>query len=154
MITEGPSDRHVLKGMYRVLNRKKIDFVIYPGTSANDLAPIISLNIGWNADFTVLLDNDKEGQAAARKYKKSLGVSDEIIFIPIQNGKIEGCFSKGEKEQIRKLVLGNESSTPVSKQEFAAMWALIAEDRSMDAKLKKILSKETNTVSSPFLVRI
>lgn len=154
LITEGPSDRHVLKSIYRLLGRNKPDFVIYPGTSANDLSPIISLNIGWNSSFTILLDNDKEGQLAAKKYKSAFGIDKEIIFLPEKNKKIEGCFSKVEKGEMRKLVLGNSSSKPVSKKEFAAIWALIAEDNSMDSQLLKIIQKETFSVFEKIFVAI
>lgn len=146
LITEGPSDRHVLKGVYRLLYQGKPDFVIYPGTSANSLSPIISLNIGWNSNFKILLDSDKEGVSAAKNYKSSLGIDKEILFIPDENKKIEGCFSKKEKESLRKIVLDNDSTKPLSKKEFAAIWALIAEDNSMDAQLKKALSRTTLSI--------
>ena len=42
--------------MYKCLNpKKKKKFVIYPGTSADKLNNLISLNIGWGANFNVVL---------------------------------------------------------------------------------------------------
>lgn len=145
VITEGPSDRHVLIPMYRILNENEIDFTIYPGNSAHNLGTLISLNIGWNSKFKVLLDSDKEGRLAADKYKERYGIDAEILFLPDSNNKIEKCFSTKEKEEIKELVM-NESGENVTKKEFATMWALICEDSSFDDELSKILSPNTKSI--------
>ena len=68
VITEGPSDKNVLELMHQVLYQQSPRFVIYPGTNAYNLGTLISLNIGWNADFRVVLDGDPDGVEARDRY--------------------------------------------------------------------------------------
>lgn len=143
IITEGPSDRHVLLAMHRIIRNENSSFVIYPGTSAHNLAPLISLNLGWNSTFKILLDADKEGNKAAEKYRKSFNLKEEIIQLPKNNNKIEKCFSAKESKKIRDLIFIENKGKKVSKKEFAAAWAVISETDKYDAEIKKFLSKNT-----------
>ena len=145
ILTEGPSDRHVLISIYRILHGHELkDVVIYPGTSAKSLSNLISLNIGWNAKFKILLDGDEEGIEAAAIYKKQFSLSEEISHLPDDRKKIEKCFSKSEKNGIRSLVLNNGATEDVSKREFASMWAIISETKEYDKEIHALLSAGTN----------
>lgn len=143
IITEGPSDRHVLLSMYRILNNKTPEFVIYPGKSAHSLAELISLNIGWNSVFKILLDSDKDGKEAGAKYAEDFNLKHEICYIPDNNKKIENCFSNIEKENIRDLIFTENTGKKVDKKEFAAMWAIISESTQYDTKIRNSISGST-----------
>jgi AAA ATPase domain len=143
VLTEGPSDRHVLLSMCRILHGKAMTVPIYPGTSANGLGTLISLNIGWNAQFRILLDSDEEGKRAADKYKKQFAINEEIVLLPEEVGKIEKSFSKEEMGHIRSIVLENKDSERVTKKEFAAIWGIVAENKNHDKDILKILTRVT-----------
>lgn len=143
IITEGPSDRHTLASMYRILENKNPDFVIYPGTSANHLDELISLNIGWNSKFKILLDGDDEGTKAGNRYATHFELKDEIVYLPKGNHKIEKCFTKEEKIEIRNLVLPDNEGKDFSKKEFASIWAIISENEKYDKDVKAILTPKT-----------
>lgn len=143
VITEGPSDRHVLLSLFRILFNAKPEFVIYPGTSAKNLGPLISLNFGWNANFRILLDSDDEGIEAAEHYREIFNLQDEIVHIPTDKKVIEKCFTKDEKESIRDTIFPENIGKKVSKKEFAAMWAVIGEDSGNDSVVKSILTPAT-----------
>jgi predicted ATP-dependent endonuclease of OLD family len=143
IITEGPSDRHVLLSLFRLINKKPAHFTIYPGTSAHQLAPLITLNIGWNSNFKVLLDSDTDGNKAVVHYRNLFGLKDEIVQLPTTNKKIEKCFTTEEMKAIRDLIFKENNKQKVSKKEFASVWAIISETNKYDSQLKKTLSKET-----------
>ncbi len=143
VITEGPSDRHVLLSLFRILFNADPKFVIYPGTSASTLSPLISLNFAWNANFKVLLDSDDAGTEAAKKYSEMFGLDDEIVHIPTDKKLIEKCFTKDEKESIRNTVFPENAGKKVSKKEFAAMWAVVSEDPQHDKAIDKMLTPAT-----------
>lgn len=146
IITEGPSDRHVLIALNRLYKLSLEDYAIYPGGSADKLADLISLNIGWNSSFAVLLDSDKPGENAARKYKTTFGIGSQIVHIPKVAKKIENCFTKEEITEIRNLVLSDLEKKFVSKKEFAAMWSILSEDVTFDKRIKKIISSDTQAL--------
>ena len=144
VITEGPSDMHILDLMYQVLNIKPAEFVIYPGTSAFNLATLISLNIGWGSDFRVLLDSDSAGIEAQRKYIDSFELDDNIVItLPKKNSKIESYFSVKEKEALYKLAFGKAKDKKVSKNEFNKAITILSGNKDSIVPIKSILSKTT-----------
>lgn len=139
LITEGPSDRHILYSFYQILHNKTPDFVIYPGTSANDLDNIISLNIGWNTDFRILLDADKKGKEQQERYIEEYHLDKQSVqTLPNDNSKIEDYFEESELTTLYKLLHNTSSKDSVSKKEVASLFALLADDKEL---IKKVASK-------------
>ncbi len=145
ILTEGPSDLKVLNTMYKICYpKKKKDFVIYPGTSAQNLNSLISLNIGWGTDFYVLLDSDKEGKKAQTRYIKEYELSDKIVkVLPIDNKKIETCFSQKEKLDFYKIVFKKEREGKVNKKEFSTIFSIFNSTKEERNKAKKVMSEKT-----------
>lgn len=144
IITEGPSDMKVLSVMHSILSTKKKDFVIYPGTSAQNLQSLISLNIGWGSKFKVLLDSDDEGQKAKEKYINDFDLSEDIVqTLPISNKKIEGYFTKDEKLALYKLAFDNEKNGRVNKKEFSSIFSILNTQKEKREKVKENLSDAT-----------
>ncbi len=154
IITEGPTDRHVLLSIYRILYGKAPDFVIYPGNSAHNLSELISLNIGWNSDFKILLDSDDAGNTAGQKYIEMYNLTNEVYYLPSTNQKIEDCFTKVEKQSIRDMLLPDNAGNKVSKKEFAAMWGMLSESKEYDEHLKKILSHSSLSLFKTFFEHV
>ncbi len=143
VITEGPSDRHVLISLFRLLNDKEPPFVIYPGTGAEHLDQLIALNLGWNSSFVVLLDADQVGRNAGKRYKEEFQIDSEVMYLPSDSKKIEKCFSKDEMLALRSVYLPSNSVGKVTKKEFAAIWALASEDAEISQNVKHHLSSDT-----------
>lgn len=143
LITEGPSDALTLELMREVLGLKSEE-VIYPGTSANNLGTLISLNLGWGARFRVLLDSDPTGVRQKSKYEETFGLREgTVVLLPGSRTRIEGMFSAPEKSGLYKLATG-EIVDDVSKDEFlAAVRVLRAKKGAVVPEIKKLLSKET-----------
>ena len=146
IITEGPSDMHVLKVMYEVIYSNKPDFAIYPGTSATKLDSLISLNIGWNANFLVLLDSDATGIESGENYNKTFNLTNEITYLPGENTKIENCFKSEEKKKLYKIAFDKEVNGRLRKKEFSSTFALLNEKENVITKTKKVLSPETKKI--------
>ncbi len=144
IITEGPSDRHVLDVMYNALFKKNRDYIIYPGTSAFSLSPLISLNIGWGATFKVILDSDDAGIESQKKYIDEFKLSEEIIqVLPVKKKKIESLFTTDERKKLYKLAFNKEKTTRITKHEFSNMFGLLHSDSSKVKDIKVLLSEDT-----------
>ncbi|MBM1107511.1 AAA family ATPase [Aurantibacter crassamenti] len=146
ILTEGPSDLKVLNVMYSVcFNNKEKDFVIYPGTSAQNLKSLISLNLGWGTDFFVLLDSDKEGVKAQKRYIEDYNLTEkQVQILPIKNKKIETMFSKTEKSELYKLVF-DKNKDKVNKKEFAVVFSILNTKKGLINRANKIISNETKS---------
>jgi predicted ATP-dependent endonuclease of OLD family len=146
LITEGPSDRHVLFAFFQILYGKTPDFVIYPGVSANDLDNIISLNIGWNSDFKILLDSDKKGKEQQKRYIEEYHLDSKIVnVLHIDNSTIEDYFEDEELKVLYNLIHSTDKRDRVSKKEMASLFALLSDDKELIKKIRteKIFCKET-----------
>lgn len=144
IITEGPSDMKVLNVMYDVIFQKKRDFVIYPGTSAQSLDSIISLNIGWGSSFKVLLDSDREGKKAKERYISEFELTDqEILTLHIDHKKIEGYFSETDKSKIYALAFEVKKENKVNKKEFSSMFSILNANKVKRKKMNNILEENT-----------
>lgn len=152
VITEGPSDRHCFIAMYRILRGSDFPCPIYPSTSANDMSALISLSIGWNANFVVLLDADHAGKNAANKYVSGFALDKEVVHLP--KPKIEKCFTDADLISLRNIVLSVESENKVPKKEFAFLWAIVAEDPTFDEQIRNAISQQTYELFEGLIDRI
>ncbi len=145
IITEGPSDRKVLTVMHEILfPNEEFGYVIYPGTSAQNLSTMISFNIGWNSKFKVLLDSDKEGKIAQKKYIKEFDLdSQTVIILPIDNKKIEGYISTQEKKDLYKICFGVEKTSRTNKKEFSTIFSVLNTENTKLKAASEIITKET-----------
>ncbi len=146
IITEGPSDAMVLKLMHIVLD-KDFSHAVYPGSSATNVDTLISLNLGWNVGFKVLLDSDKEGNTQRERYKKEFDLPDEFfVSLPVKHPKIEEMFTDVERSNLYKLAFGMGSIGGVSKKEFLnAVRVLLTNAKSKKSEIVGQLSKETKS---------
>lgn len=144
LITEGPSDRHVLMVMYEVLFGKEVDWVIYPGTSATSLRPLISLNLGWGSNFRVLLDADDAGKEAQKVYMKEFDLADSIVMLLPEDGRtIEGYFTEDERRALCRIAFGRKRMTRVTKKQFQNAISLLAEGSVPVVEISSALTPET-----------
>ena len=146
LLTEGPSDRHILFAFYNLIYNKVADFVIYPGVSANDLDNLISLNIGWNADFKILLDSDKKGKEQQLRYIEKYHLNTEDVqLLPNDNFVIEDYLDQTELCKLYNLVNNTNDTENVSKKEIATLFALCSSSKELQKNILtgNIFSKAT-----------
>lgn len=111
VITEGKNDFYtysLLKSQFSA-ELDKIKFI--PGTSAGNLECLISLYLGWGADFVVLLDSDDQGKKEKKRYLEQFGehlrgiiLTYEDINPEWQETETEDLFSKEDKLSIMKII--------------------------------------------------
>jgi AAA15 family ATPase/GTPase len=144
VLTEGPSDMNVLWVMASGFGSGKFPQVaIYPGSSASNLGPLISLNLGWSADFRILLDGDDEGRKAKVSYMEDYAISEDI-FVMLPDGKrIEDIFSAAELTRLSGLVGLDFNGGGVNKKQFAALFAVLREKRSLHVEAIGLLDPST-----------
>jgi len=143
VITEGPSDMHVLKLMHNIIYNEPPKFAIYPGTSATKLDTLISLNLGWNSKFKVLLDSDEAGKNAAKKYREDFKIDKQVLTLLKDNSKIEDYFSNKDKIELYKIAFDEKDKAGVKKKELASAISLLNEKEGVYRRVKKALSDDT-----------
>lgn len=120
VIVEGPSDALTINLMMSVL-RVGENVAVYPGASASDLGTLISLNLGWGADFRVCLDSDKEGRKQYDRYNADYPLRDgAVVLLPGKGTKIESMFTQEELCELYGWAFG-EDKDEVNKKEFLAL---------------------------------
>ena len=106
LIVEGISDCYYIKGYLKIKGIS--NFNIIPSSGVSNIHNIVSILIGWNCPFKVILDQDKAGR---REYdvlcKSGLIKTNDVIFVNSTNIEdksinftIEEIFSKEDKEII------------------------------------------------------
>lgn len=122
VITEGKFDYYTLKYINEiVLNNEFPDLKLYPGNSANRNSQTIALYLAWGRDFIILLDGDKAGEDAKKRYQKEFGkiVEDKLITIkdidPNFSYPTEQLFSGEELIEITKTFDSNATAFEKSK---------------------------------------
>lgn len=108
ILVEGKSDFYFYKYLIEVVLKMKTDTVFIPSTSASNMETIISLYTGWNKNFIVLLDSDKEGKKQQKRYLENFGdlVKDRILTYQEINAdwKNHGLEKLVTKEDQLKIV--------------------------------------------------
>lgn len=107
IITEGISDYNYIKAY---LNQKKNEqkYNILPSAGVSNVNQLVSILIGWNCKFKVILDQDGAGRKEYKKLRKDLLIEEkDIIFTDLSkkpcdssNNPIENLFSLVDKNKI------------------------------------------------------
>ena len=124
IVTEGPADATTLEFMQVILGQKPTH-VIYPGSSAANLSTLISLNIGWSAEFRVLLDSDAEGRKQKARYMEEFGLQEcQFVMHSNERPEIEKMFDQAELIDLYQTVFG-EQVQKVNKKQFLELMRLL-----------------------------
>ncbi len=123
IICEGKNDFYTYKYASDVLELHPETIRIVPGVSANNLETLISLHMGWGANFLVLLDGDAAGQSQRKRYIKLFGQSIDGFIITLndvfpddRNVKCEDLFELSDRLHIQSL--SNPDTKRFSKKLF------------------------------------
>lgn len=107
IITEGITDYYffsMLQSKTDILN-KSITFI--PGSGASQSSTLISLAIPFSDDYIVLLDNDKAGKEAYKKYTKEFGEQIKNKLFIYQSNKpdfvLEDYMSSSVQSKLLEL---------------------------------------------------
>ena len=75
VLTEGKNDYYTFKYMNEViLGNEFVDLKFYPGNGADRNNQIISTYLAWGREYLILLDGDKAGEDAKKRYLKEFGI--------------------------------------------------------------------------------
>ena len=77
VILEGKSDYYILRYSVDLFGEK--DLFLLPGLGASTLGSLIALSTGWNLKYQFLLDSDKAGKDAQKKYVKDFAIPVSVI---------------------------------------------------------------------------
>lgn len=81
VILEGKNDWYTFKYFQELILCDKHDYHFYPGAGVTKLSDIIRLYLSWGKKFIVIVDGDKEGETAKKKYTEEFGgIIDGKIF--------------------------------------------------------------------------
>ena len=125
IITEGISDRFYILAFLNLLESND-NINIIPATGAGNIHLFVSIAIGWNLNYKILLDKDTGEEEAINNLKK-LFVEEQQMYQKIvyscSEGAIEDLFSKEDKKKFniskkRKVVSSYNFYNKVIKKEL------------------------------------
>lgn len=156
LIVEGVYDYCGFKFMFCNVLKKKIDFVILPGTGASGHTTLISLHIGWGVKIYVLLDNDDEGRQNQDIYiTKFPIIKNNIKLLEKTDGagdtEFEDLFSQEEKDKMAKLA---GFSGKLTKKGFQQTLANISYSEDLTKKAVAIITTDTKGKFQKILTEI
>lgn len=105
VLVEGITDFYFLKMLQMHSDLVSDDLKIIPGLGAGQSATLIALAIGFSDDFIVLLDSDKPGRDAVKKYVRTF---DESIRPRL-------VFHTEKKDTVLEDLLSSNDSTALLK---------------------------------------
>ncbi|MBU3660360.1 MAG: hypothetical protein FGM14_10845 [Flavobacteriales bacterium] len=110
VLTEGKNDFYTLNYYQKTIKEYKKQIKSVPGISSSNLTNLISLYIGWGANFVVLLDSDKAGIKEQKRYIDIFGDSIKDVIITYAdidpnwiNFETENLFDMSDRINIQSL---------------------------------------------------
>lgn len=86
VLLEGKNDYYTFKYINEVFLGNEFETInFYPGNGADRNNQIIATYLAWGRDFTILLDGDKPGDDAKKRYIKEFGVIVEGRIITLRD---------------------------------------------------------------------
>lgn len=111
VLLEGISDYYFMQALREDTKTNKANFV--PCVGAQKIPQLVSLLIGWDLEFLVVLDKDSQGKKIARELEQKLSIEqDRIIFISEENEfSIEDLFTHDDFNAYVLEEMKNEDAT-------------------------------------------
>ena len=115
LIVEGISDYYYLSAwieQYRPELKERLNII--PSTGASRTVALASILIGWGIRFSVLVDNDDDGNKARNELQTKLDIPTARLLRLKDAGAIEDLFSRGDFARIlpaEAAQSGNEKPT-------------------------------------------
>ena len=114
IILEGKNDWYTFNYFQRIILNKKKTLNLYPGAGKDKLDEIIRLYMAWGSNFVVLLDGDRGGEAAKKRYQENYGeyVQNRIFTLKDATGTstaTEGLLEGSDKEKLYDSIFGKDA---------------------------------------------
>ncbi|MES2514263.1 MAG: AAA family ATPase [Bacteroidota bacterium] len=122
IITEGKSDYYTLKYINEViLDNKYKGLRLYPGTGCDRNEQVIALYLAWNRNFKIILDGDKAGIDAKKRYVSRFAEVQDRIYTYVDideefNYSTEFMFTEDERLTLTKAF--DKKATSFDKSKF------------------------------------
>ena len=129
VLLEGISDYFYLQALRKSTNTNEVNFI--PCVGAPRISQLVSLLIGWDLEFLVVLDNDSQGKRTAKELREKLLIQESrIIFISEKNNfSTEDLFTH---DDFNNFVLQDEESKNLDSDTLNSKFL-------KDKKLDKVL---------------
>ncbi len=122
VVLEGKFDYYTFKYINEILLNGEFELNFYPGNSADRNSHTIALYLAWGRDFLILLDGDKAGEDAKKRYFKEFGtvLTGKLMTLkdidPTFNIALEEFFEPEELLGITKTF--DNDATSYNKSKF------------------------------------
>ena len=148
VLLEGISDYYFIRALREDAKTNKANFI--PCVGAQKIPQLVSLLIGWDLEFLVVLDRDSQGKKIAKELEKLSIERDRIIFISEENEfSIEDLFTHDDFNAYVLEETKNEDATTSNSKFLKGQKldkVLLAKkffEKMNDDKLNGKLSQET-----------
>lgn len=140
IIVEGKNDYYPFVYFMKKIGGSHVP-QIFPGNGAGNSSSLISLFRGWGVNFRVVLDADKAGKQAKKKYMDEYFLSDsEVLTLADFSPELDGLeFENIYKDDVRTAVSSTFGVPKLTKRHFSLYFQqqVVADD---DIDLKDTLS--------------
>jgi|TARA_R100001369_G_scaffold31292_2_gene55635 predicted ATP-dependent endonuclease of OLD family len=127
IMVEGKNDYYFLKYFQGLLPEKYASLHILPGTGSGALDPLISMYLGWNRDFLVLLDDDAAGRKEKKRYTDewylptSQVLTYQDINIDWQGYEVENLITSSDLEKIAQQYFPGKKVSQLKKKDLCRL---------------------------------
>lgn len=140
---EGKNDYYTFKYINEIIFGNQFELNFYPGNGADRNDYIIATYLSWGRDFSILLDGDKAGLEARKRYVKEFGrtVEDKIITLKDINPTFafatESLFT--EQELLQIIQTFDPVATEFNKSKFnTALQDLYVQEQPIELSEKTV----------------
>jgi predicted ATP-dependent endonuclease of OLD family len=117
VILEGKNDWYTFKYFQDVILQSSEKYNFYPGAGVDKLSDIIRLYLSWGKKFIVIIDGDKPGKDAKKRYEKDFGeiLKNKIFTLDDvlsnrHNIQTESLIEESDKNIISEKIFGQKST--------------------------------------------
>jgi predicted ATP-dependent endonuclease of OLD family len=120
LIVEGKNDYFPILYFCRLNDSDHIP-EIYPSNGAGSASALISLFRGWGVEFKILLDDDRSGREAKKKYMNEffLSASEVVTLGDIDENLIGRAFESIYQDDLRNIVGAQFNESNPNKRHFS-----------------------------------
>ena len=149
IVVEGKGDFYCYSYFFTKQFIGEFDFRIYPSTGSTSSHFAVSMYLGWNRDFIVLLDSDHGGTSAKEKLLRKLGlVAEPFVYTLADVCETFNSYTLEDliKEDVHKSieVIGIEGNMSIKTKIARSFELLYATDHEFDfsdlviARMRKV----------------
>lgn len=124
VMLEGKHDFYTYNYFKSVILKSKVNVNFLPGVGSGKLEELIALYLGWGKNFIILLDSDKAGKEAQKKYQEEWLLPSNVVYTyedinpNWKSKKLESFITEQDKNKIKQEILADTEKTKINNKKL------------------------------------